>query len=89
MTQDYKKIDAAEAAIRLHFKQMRHEVLSNLNKIESLDVGPDMAHLGPFLADIQQHIINKCIHQVKRRMPGEHIREESRYFEHIGKKIDH
>ena len=75
---DYKRIDNAESSIRAHFKQLRHEVLQSLNQVDSVDVGSDMAILGPFLADIEQ-----------RRLPDESLqdREESRYFKDIGRKL--
>ena len=86
---DYKRIDDAETSIRDHFKQLRLEVLKALNQVDSVDVGGDMAILGPFLADIEQHIIHTCIHRIRRRLPDDYSqdREESRYFKNIGQKL--
>jgi hypothetical protein len=86
---DYKRIDDAESSIRAHFKQLRHEVLQSLNQLDSVDVGSDMAILGPFLADIEQHIIHTCIHRIRRRLPEDYLqdREESRYFTNLGRKL--
>jgi hypothetical protein len=48
-----------------------------------------MAILGPFLADIEQHIIHTCIHRIRRRLPEDYLqdREESRYFTNLGRKL--